>query len=56
MGEKFTRLALVLNIFVWVFCAIIGLFMHLFNLKKEPSCPYRTVDGNSESIRALNYK
>jgi len=56
MGEKFTRLALILNICVWAFLAVIGLFMPLFNVKKETNCPYRTVDGNSESIRALNYK
>ena len=56
MGEKFVKLTFVLSICVWLCVAAFGFLMQLLKFKKEPRCPYQTLDGDSKSIRAVNYK
>jgi len=56
IAEKLIRIGFILKMLVWVFTTTFGLMFNMFFSKTDANCPYTTTDGNSESIRALNYQ
>lgn len=54
--EKLTKVVLALKLLVWTFMTAAGLIMNMFFPKKKPNDPYASLDGDSKTIRALNYR
>jgi hypothetical protein len=53
---KLIKVVFILKIVAWMFVTTLGLVSGAFMTKKDTECPYSPVDGNSKSIRALNYR
>ena len=56
LGEKLTRIVFILKTLVWMLVTTFGLIFSALITKKDANCPYSTKDGDSETIRALNYQ
>jgi len=54
--EKLIKVVFIIKMLAWMFVTSFGLIFGAFISKKNTECPYTPVDGNSESIRALNYR
>ena len=53
---KLIKVVFILKIVAWMFVTTLGLIFSAFITKKDAECPYSPVDGNSKSIRAVNYQ
>ena len=54
--EKLMKVVFTLKMIAWVFVTTFGMMFTALMPKKDSECPYSPVDGDSESIRALNYQ
>ena len=54
--EKLTKVVFIVKMLAWMFVTSFGMIFRMFMTKKDNECPYTPVNGNSESIRALNYR
>jgi len=54
--EKLVKVTFIAKMIAWMFASSFSLIFGAFIAKKNTECPYTPVDGNSESIRALNYR
>jgi len=53
---KFTSIRFIINVIGWCLVTVLSLSFSFLKTKDNSSSPYMPEDGNSENIRAINYK